>query len=70
LSESGVRQRVSDSQKQPIWLRFLNAQSACAQAGYCGASARIKFDDEQFAALFNELQARGDRAKLMQLFGA
>jgi hypothetical protein len=43
---------------------------ACAQAGYCGASARIKFDDEQFAALFNELQARGDRAKLMQLFGA
>jgi hypothetical protein len=33
--------------------------------GYCGASARIKFDDEQFAALFNELQARGDKAKLM-----
>ena len=32
--------------------------------GYCGASARIKFDDEQFAALFNELQARGDKAKL------
>jgi hypothetical protein len=26
-------------------------------AGYCGASSRIKFDDEQFAALFNELQA-------------
>jgi hypothetical protein len=39
------------------------------QAGYCGASARIKFDDEQFAALFNELQARGDKTKLMQLFG-
>jgi hypothetical protein len=39
------------------------------QAGYCGASARIKFDDEQFAALFNELQARGDKQKLMQLFG-
>jgi hypothetical protein len=34
-----------------------------------GASARIKFDDEQFAALFNELQARGDKTKLMQLFG-
>jgi TorA maturation chaperone TorD len=34
--------------------------------GYCGASARIKFDDEQFAALFNELQARCDKAKLMQ----
>ena len=34
------------------------------QAGYCGASARIKFDDEQFAALFNELQVRGDKAKL------
>ena len=32
--------------------------------GYCGASARIKFDDEQFAALFNELQARGDKQKL------
>jgi hypothetical protein len=32
-------------------------------------SARIKFDDEQFAALFNELQARGDKTKLMQLFG-
>ena len=31
--------------------------------GYCGASARIKFDDEQFAALFNELQARGDKTK-------
>jgi hypothetical protein len=31
------------------------------QAGYCGASAWIKFDDEQFAALFNELQARGDK---------
>jgi len=38
-------------------------------AGYCGASARIKIDDEQFAALFNELQARGDKTKLMQLFG-
>jgi len=25
--------------------------------------------DEQFAALFNELQARGDKAKLQQLFG-
>jgi hypothetical protein len=37
--------------------------------GYCGASARVKFDDEQFAALFNELQARGDKNKLMQLFG-
>jgi hypothetical protein len=36
---------------------------------YCGASARIKFDDEQFAALFNELQTRGDKTKLMQLFG-
>jgi hypothetical protein len=30
-------------------------------------SARIKFDDEQFAALFNELQACGDKTKLMQL---
>ena len=30
------------------------------------SSARIKFDDEQFAALFNELQSRGDKAKLMQ----
>jgi hypothetical protein len=39
------------------------------QAGYCGASARIKFDDKQFAARFNELQARGDRTKLMNLFG-
>ena len=39
------------------------------QAGYCGASARVKFDDEQFVALFNELQARGDKTKLMQLFG-
>ena len=38
-------------------------------AGYCGASARIKFDDEQFAALFNEPQARGDKNKPMQLFG-
>jgi len=43
---------------------------AAAMCGYCGASARIKFDDEQFAALFNELQARGDKTKLMQLFGA
>ena len=39
---------------------------AAAMCGYCGASARIKFDDEQFAALFNELQARGDKQKLMQ----
>ena len=37
--------------------------------GYFCASARIKFDIEQFAALFNEPQARGDQAKLMQLFG-
>jgi hypothetical protein len=42
---------------------------AAAMCGYCGASARIKFDDEQFAALFNEFQARGDKNKLMQLFG-
>jgi len=34
-----------------------------------GASAWIKFDDERFAALFNESQARGDKTKLMQLFG-
>ena len=33
--------------------------------GYCGASARIKFDDEQFVALFNELQARGDENDLV-----
>jgi hypothetical protein len=39
------------------------------QAGYCGASPRVKFDDEQFVAHFNELQARGDKQKLMQLFG-
>ena len=32
-------------------------------------SARIKFDDEQFVEIFNELQARGDKTKLMQLFG-
>jgi hypothetical protein len=38
-------------------------------AGYCGASARIKFDDEQFAEILNELQARGDKSKPMQLFG-
>jgi hypothetical protein len=37
--------------------------------GYFCASARIKFDDEQFAALFNELQARGDKSKIMDLFG-
>jgi hypothetical protein len=37
--------------------------------GHCGASARIKFDDEQFAEILNELQARGDKTKLMQLFG-
>jgi len=68
--------------RQPdVGFRFSACRPRCAartivtpfdpgkQAGYCGASARIKFDDEQFAALFNELQARGDRAKLMQLFG-
>ena len=42
---------------------------AAAMCGYCDASARIKFDHAQFAALFNELQARGDKQKLMQLFG-
>jgi hypothetical protein len=36
--------------------------------GYFCASARIKFDDEQFAALFNEL--RCDKTKLMQLSSA
>jgi hypothetical protein len=30
------------------------------------ARQRIKFDDEQFAALSNELQASGDKTKLMQ----
>ena len=43
---------------------------AAAMCGYCDASARIKFDHAQFAALFNESQARGDKQKLMQLFGA
>jgi hypothetical protein len=38
-------------------------------SGLDGVSARIKFDDEQFAVLLNELQARGDKTKLMQLFG-
>jgi hypothetical protein len=33
-------------------------------AGYCGASAH-----EQFAALFNELHARGDKSKIMNIFG-
>jgi len=37
--------------------------------GYRGASARIKFDDEQFAAFFNEVQARGDKTKLMHFWG-
>jgi hypothetical protein len=37
--------------------------------GYFCAPARIKFNNELFAALFNELQARGDKTKLMQLFG-
>jgi hypothetical protein len=69
LSESGVRQRVSDSQKQPIWLRFLIAQSALVPKPDIAARQHVKFDDEQFAALFNELQARGDKNKLMQLFG-
>jgi hypothetical protein len=32
------------------------------QAGYCGASARIKFDDDQFEALYNE--HKGDKQKL------
>jgi hypothetical protein len=48
---------------------MLGLRRAAAMCRYCAASARIKFDDEQFAALFNELQARGDKAKLMQLFG-
>jgi hypothetical protein len=43
---------------------------AAAMCGYCDMSARIKFDHAQFAALFNESQARGDKQKLMQLFGA
>jgi hypothetical protein len=30
----------------------------------------LRFDDEQFAALFNELQTRGDKTKLMQFFGS
>jgi hypothetical protein len=31
--------------------------------------ALAEMSEEQFAELFNELQTRGDRAKLMQLFG-
>jgi hypothetical protein len=61
--------------------RFLAAMPAKSEAlakaksfrmavGYFCASARIKFDDEQFAALFNELQVRGDKGKLRQLFGS
>jgi hypothetical protein len=50
-------------------MRSVPALAFRMAAGYCGASARIKFDVEQFAALFNELQARGDKGKLMQLFG-
>jgi CO dehydrogenase/acetyl-CoA synthase alpha subunit len=42
---------------------------ACARAGYCGAPARIKFNDEQLEALYNELMAKGDKKKLMDLLG-
>jgi hypothetical protein len=34
--------------------------------GYFCASARIKFDDEQFEALYNELMMSGNKEKLMQ----
>ena len=51
-------------------MRSVPALAFRMAAGYCGASARIKFDVEQFAALFNELQARGDKGKLRQLFGS
>jgi len=50
-----------------LWGSQSTDTHAAAMCGYCGASARIKFDDEQFAALFNELQARGDKTKLMQV---
>src|SRR5262245_48986269 len=50
-----------------LWGSQSTHTHAVAMCGYCGASARIKFDDEQFAALFNELQARGDKTKLMQV---
>ena len=32
--------------------------------------ALAEMSEERFAEVLNELQARGDRAKLMQLFGA
>ena len=48
----------------------VNMGGRILDSGLDGASARIKFDDEEFAALFNELQARGDKTKLMQFFGA
>ena len=51
------------------WPSIVTPFDSGKQAGYCGASARIKFDGEQFVALSNELQARGDKTKLMQLFG-
>jgi hypothetical protein len=31
---------------------------------------RVNMSDERFAEILNELQARGDKQKLMQLFGA
>jgi hypothetical protein len=31
--------------------------------------ALAEMSEERFAEIFNELQARGDKAKLMQLFG-
>ena len=37
------------------------ATHAAAMCGYCGASARIKFDDERFAAVFDELKAAATR---------
>jgi predicted sugar kinase len=39
------------------WLLFLRIAPALAE-----------MSDEEFAASFNEFQARGDKAKLMQLF--
>jgi hypothetical protein len=47
---------------------ILRSASFCPTP-YCGASARIKFDDEQFEALYNELMMSGNKEKLMQIFG-
>ena len=72
------RQQCAKVCDLPSWLRRLsNLVTARASTNVGGAApdteltphALAEMSEERFAEILNELQARGDKTKLMQLFG-